>query len=294
MLEPLTLVPTLAWTRSLFSPLTLALALAVPRQPPPRPRPRPHHNPNPDQVKAYASSSALRTGPAVATGWSTDDRTGGAPAAVAKQALAVPLGDAPPRGRKGAVQGPSPLSQEGNIKEAKWSQSSPNLSSFTSIEEVAMRREIVCDNCERQCPSPVRTQVSHCAPPPHALSGRHRPIAGHFWPAWGALCCPIRHEPEEPARAPSRALHTCRRLNLLLHHVTYRWIRRSASSARASASGARTSRGEICASGDFSPVSGDGQPLQLVTPAGIGIDLAEGAPHSHCMHAHGGWGRGVA
>ena len=243
-------------------------------------------------MKAYASSSALRTGPAVATGWSTDDRTGGAPAAVAKQALAVPLGDAPPRGRKGAVQGPSPLSQEGNIKEAKWSQSSPNLSSFTSIEEVAMRREIVCDNCERQCPSPVRTQVSHCAPPPHALSGRHRPIAGYFWPACGALCCPIRHEPEEPARAPSRALHTCRRLNLLLHHVTYRWIRRSASSARASASGARTSRGEICASGDFSPVSGDGQPLQLVTPAGIGIDLAEGAPHSHCMHAHGGWGMG--
>jgi len=110
-------------------------------------------------VKASGSSSALRTGPAVATGWSTCDRTGGAPAAVAKQAVAVPLGDAPTRGRKGAVQGPSPLSQEGNIKDAKWSQSSPNLSSFTSIEEVAMRREIVCDNCERQCPSPVDTKI---------------------------------------------------------------------------------------------------------------------------------------
>jgi len=110
--------------------------------------------------KASASSSALRAGPAVATGWSTGDRTGGAPAAVAKQAVAVPLGDAPAaRGRKGAVQGPSPLSQEGNLQEAKWSQSSPNLSSFTSIEEVAMRREIVCDNCERQCPSPVDTKI---------------------------------------------------------------------------------------------------------------------------------------
>ena len=101
------------------------------------------------------------------------------------QAVAVPLGDAPAaRGRKGAVQGPSPLSQEGNLQEAKWSQSSPNLSSFTSIEEVAMRREIVCDNCERQCPSPVPKQVSrvrprsdYCAPAPLAPSGWHRPIA---------------------------------------------------------------------------------------------------------------------
>ena len=40
----------------------------------------------------------------------------------------------------------------------KCVQSSPNLSSFSSIEEVAMRREIVCDNCERQCPSPVDTK----------------------------------------------------------------------------------------------------------------------------------------
>ena len=184
--------PHLALARSLaqISPLTLALTLTsdltltldadlMTLDPHPNP------NPNSGQGKASASSSALRAGPAVATGWSTGDRTGGAPAAVAKQAVAVPLGDAPAaRGRKGAVQGPSPLSQEGNLQEAKWSQSSPNLSSFTSIEEVAMRREIVCDNCERQCPSPVPKQVSrvrprsdYCAPPPLAPSGWHRPIA---------------------------------------------------------------------------------------------------------------------
>jgi len=60
------------------------------------------------------------------------------------------------------VQGPTAPSQDGSIKDK--SQSSPNLSSFTSssftsIEEVAMRREIVCDNCERQCPSPVDTKI---------------------------------------------------------------------------------------------------------------------------------------
>ena len=79
-------------------------------------------------------------------------------------------------------------------------ESSHCLRNSPSIQ-VAMRREIVCDNCERQCPSPADTQVSHSAPPLFALPDEHRPIAGcELRLAWGARS--LSPQPGTSLRSP--------------------------------------------------------------------------------------------
>lgn len=94
-----------------------------------------------------------------ASGWCETDRAGGSPASVSPSSTSPPT---PPQ--KKSVP-PSPLSRD--CRNAPSSASSPDMNphlspmpAYKTIEEVVTKRQIVCDNCERQCSaSPVDTKT---------------------------------------------------------------------------------------------------------------------------------------